>query len=68
MSVTEKLFQMEKKGVKTWTEVEYASVEDPLNIHRSVSNQASLVSDIPSINYEQKVIIGPGQGVKPVSI
>ena len=27
---------------------EYASVEDPLNIHRTVSNETTLVSNIPT--------------------
>ena len=43
------------------SKTEYASVEDPLNIHRTVSNETTLVSDIPNIVSNQN-IIAPGQG------
>ena len=46
------------------TEIEYASVEDPLKIHRSTSNETALVSEIPNIINEENVIIAPGQGKK----
>ena len=50
------------------TDTEYASVEDPLSMHRPESNEASLVFEIPNIINEENSIIGPGQGKKPVSI
>ena len=55
---TKKLFQMKQCG----------SVEDPLSMHRTGSNETELVSEIPSIIKDEKVIIAPGQGKKPVPI
>ena len=49
-------------------ETEYGSVEDPLSMHRTGSNEASLVSKIPSMINDENVIIAPAQGKKPVSI
>ena len=43
------------------TEIEYASVEDSLNIHRPASNDNSRFWDT-KYNYESNVIISPGQG------
>ena len=48
-------------------ETEYGSVEDPLSMHRTGSNEASLVSKIPSMINNENVIIAPAQGKKPVS-
>ena len=69
-SVTEKNFQMKKKWVKIWynAEIDYTSVENPLNIHRSAWNETILVSKILNIINEENVIIPPGQGQKPVLI
>ena len=50
------------------SEAEYASVEDPLNIHRTTSNETTLVCDIPNIVSNQNIIIAPGQGKTPVSV
>ena len=50
------------------SETEYASVEDPLNIHRTASNQTTLVSDISNIVSNENIIIAPGQGKTPVSV
>ena len=50
------------------TETEYVSVEDPLNIHRTTSNETSLVSDIPNIVKDENIIIAQGQGKTRVSI
>ena len=49
------------------SKTEYASVEDPLNIHRTASNETTLVSDIPNIVSNQN-IIAPGQGKISVSV
>ena len=49
-------------------EIDCASVENPLNIHRSTWNNTILVSEILNIINEENVIIPPGQGQKPVSI
>ena len=37
-------------------------------MHRTVSHETTLVSEIPNIINEGDVIIAPGQGKKPVSI
>ena len=47
---------------------EYGSVKDPLSIHRTGSNETTLVSEIPSIINDKNVIIARGQGKKRVSI
>ena len=49
-------------------ETEYDSVEDPLSIHRTASNETALVSEIPYIINDENVIIAPGERQKPVSI
>ena len=46
------------------SETEFASVEDTLNMHRTASNETTLVSDIPNIINEEDVIIAPEQGKK----
>ena len=46
----------------------FASVEDPLNMHRTASNETTLVSEIPNIINGEHVIIAPGQGKKIFSI
>ena len=46
------------------TETEYASVGDPLNMHRTASNETTLVAEIPNIINEENIIIAPGQGKK----
>ena len=50
------------------TKTEFASVEEPLNMHRTASNETTLVSEIPSITDEENILIAPGQGKTPVSI
>ena len=50
------------------SEKELASFEDPLNMHRTASNETTLVSEIRNIIDEENVIIAPGQGKTPVSI
>ena len=44
------------------------SVEDPLSMHRTGSNETTLVLEIPSIINDENVIIAPGQGKKTVSV
>ena len=56
------LFLIEKKKVKIDPETEYASVEDPLSMHRTASNETTLISQFPNITNEKNVIIAPGQG------
>ena len=46
------------------TETEYASVEDLLNMHKTVSNKTTLISEIPNVNNEEDVIIALGQRKK----
>ena len=43
------------------SETGYGLVEDPLSMHRSVSNETTLISEIPNIVAEENVIIAPGQ-------
>ena len=47
---------------------EYASVQDPLNMHRTVSNETILVSEIPNIINEENLIFAPEQEKTQVSI
>ena len=49
-------------------ETEFASVEDPLNMYRTASDETTLVSEIPNIINEENVTIAPSQGKIPVSI
>ena len=48
-------------------ETEYGSVEDPLSMHRTGSNETVLVLEIPSIINDKYVIIAPGEGKKTAS-
>ena len=50
------------------TEIEYASVEVPLNIHKSAANETTLFSEIPNIINEENIIIAPGLGKETVSV
>ena len=50
---------MRENIIDTESETEYASVEDPLNMHRPASNETTLISDIPNILNEERVIIAP---------
>ena len=59
---------MNKNNNENASEAEYASVEDPLNMHRTATNKTTLISEIPNIIDEENVIIAPGQVKTPVSI
>ena len=50
-SATEKFISERKKMSKSIndTHTEYASVEDPLHMHRTESNVVTLISEIPNI-------------------
>ena len=48
------------------TGTEYASVEDPLNTHKTTWNEVTLILEIPSIIKKENVIIAPRQGGKTV--
>ena len=50
------------------SETEYALVEDPLNMHRTASNGATLVSKIPNIINEENVIIAPRKEKKLILV
>ena len=50
------------------SETEYALVEDPLNMHRTASNGATLVSKIPKIINEENVIIAPRKEKKLILV
>ena len=50
------------------SETEFASVEDPLNMYRTASDETTLVSEIPNIINEKNVTIARGQGKILVSI
>ena len=63
--VTEKNVSDRKEStenINDRSETEFASVEDPLNMHRIASNETNLVSDIPNIINDENVIIALGQG------
>ena len=44
------------------SETEFASIEDPLNMYRTASNQTTLMSEIPNMINEENArkIIAPG--------
>ena len=52
------------KNANGRSETEFASVEDPLNIHRTASCETTLVSEIPNIINDKNVIIASGHGKK----
>ena len=56
------------KNIQVKQNAEYASVEDPLNMHRTATNEITLISEIPNIINEENVIIAPRQGKTPVSV
>ena len=60
--------EMSKNNDKNANEAESVSAEDPLNMHRTATNETTLISEIPNIINEKNVIIAPGQGKTPVSI
>ena len=41
--------EMSKNNNENTSEAEYASVEDPLNMHRTATNKTTLISQIPSV-------------------
>ena len=49
------------------SETEYV-VEDPLSMHRTASNETTLVSNIANIVNNENIITAPGQGKTPVSV
>ena len=59
---------MNKNNNENASEAEYASVDDPLNMHRTATNETTPISEIPNIINEENVIIAPGQGKSPDSI
>ena len=46
----------------------FESVDDPLNAHKIVGYETTLVPEIPRIIEDDNVIIAPGQGKTPVSV
>ena len=49
-------------------EIEYDSVEDPLSMHRTASNEIALGLKVPYIFNDENTIVEPGQEKKTVSI
>ena len=48
---------------------QWASVVNPLDVHRTVSNETIMMSKFPiDINNERTVSVAPGEGRKPLSI
>ena len=43
-------------------------MDDPLNLHRAATNEATLIPEIPGIIDEDNITIAPGQGKTPLSI
>ena len=60
--------EMNKNNNENTSEAEYASFKDPLNMHRTATNETTLISKIPNVINEENVIIAPGQEKTPVSI
>ena len=67
-SVNEKIIPNEKEMCESintknisGTETEYASVEYPLIMHRTASNETTLVSEIPNIINKENVVMAPRQ-------
>ena len=63
-SVTEKIISDGKEMTGNWnnrSETEFNSVEDPLNMHRTVLNQTILVSEIPNIINQKMVLLHQGK-------
>ena len=56
------------KNTNDGSEIEYDSVGEPLNMHRSASYETTLASEILNIINAKNVIIVPGQRKQPVSI
>ena len=46
----------------------FTLIEDPLNMHRSVSNETGVVSEMPILIDKENFIVVPGQGKAPVSL
>ena len=49
-------------------ETEFISVEDRLNMHRTTSNETTLVSEIPNIINDENALTKTGQGKERLSI
>ena len=52
------------ENINDRSESKFASVEDPLNMYRTASNEITLVSEIPNIINDENVIITPGHEKK----
>ena len=59
---------MNKNNNENESEAEYASVEGPLNVHRTTTIGTTLISEIPNTINEKNVITELVQGKAPVSI
>ena len=70
MSVTEKIIldgkEMRENINDTENEKEFASDEDPLNMHRTASNEETLITETPDIINEEKLSLH--QGKEKISI
>ena len=69
--VTEKHVSSGKEmteNINDRSKTEFASDEDPLKMHRTASNEITLVSEIPNIINNKNNIIASGQRKTPVSI
>ena len=47
---------------------QYVSVQDPLNMPRTASNEKTLIFKIPNVINDENLIFEPGQGKIPVLI
>ena len=52
------------ENINDRSKTEFSSVEDPLNMHRTKSNEKTVVSQMPNIINEKNVIIATEQGNK----
>ena len=60
--------EMDKSNNENAGQLEYASVEDSLNMLRIAINETTLISESPNIINEENVMIAPGQGKSPDAI
>ena len=56
------------KNINDRSETEIALVDDPLNMQGTASNETTLVSEIPNIINEEKILFAPWQEKKQFQI
>ena len=64
--IKENLKTLSKKV--TQNELQFSLIEDPLNMHRSGTNETVLVSEVPNIFDKENVIKAPKQEKSPLTV